>query len=223
MEEFISKDELACFEELDSLKAKYKKKLGFPLPLSLPIELEKIGIDKGVFNEMFDRIVGVIEKYSHQKIERKTCNLKELVENGKRGDFISINILKPIFERIAESLKDKIPSYWNKGYCPVCGGLPLMSGLRKEDGKRFLQCMLCKTEWEFLRIKCPYCESEKYLKFFQTSDESPFRVDVCDHCKFYIKTLDQRKMDILNLEKMDIETRYLDILAIKEGYKKIGF
>ncbi|MEW6006822.1 MAG: formate dehydrogenase accessory protein FdhE [bacterium] len=220
MEKFISEDEIGCFKELNSLKIKYKEKLSFPLPASLPIELEKIKIEKGLFNEIFNEVSCCVEKYSKKAIEKRGFEMKELIENAKNGDFISINVLKPIFERIGEGFKDKIPFGWNKGYCPICGCPPLMAYFRKDDGKRILECMLCKTEWEFLRIKCPYCGEEEKLRFFQISDEDAFRVDVCDKCMSYIKTLDKRKADILDLSLQDIKTRYLDILAIKEGYKK---
>ncbi len=97
-----------------------------------------------------------------------------------------------------------------------------MAYLRKEDGKRILECIICKTEWEFLRLKCPHCETEdsRDLRFFQTDDESAYRVDVCDNCKSYMKTVNKREMDVVELGVVDIKTRYLDILAIKEGYKK---
>ena len=52
--------------------------------------------------------------------------------------------------------------------------------------------------------------------------ENPFRVDVCDKCKKYIKTIDERKMPenkILDFSLENINTLYLDILAQKEGYE----
>ena len=48
-----------------------------------------------------------------------------------------------------------------------------------------------------------------------------YRVDLCDQCKGYIKTVDSRKLDYepdLSLE--DIVTIHLDIHALKKGYKR---
>ncbi|MEW6103643.1 MAG: formate dehydrogenase accessory protein FdhE [bacterium] len=220
MKDYISEDEIGCFKELNILKIKYKERLSLPIPDSLPIDFEKIEVDKGLLNEMFNEIVLCIEKYSKKAMEKRVVGMRELIENAKNGDFISINVLKPIFEKIGENFKDKIPSNWNKPYCPICGCFPLMAYLRRDDGKKVFECMLCKTQWEFLRIKCPYCGSEEKLRFFEI-DEEGFRVDVCDKCMSYIKTIDKRKMDIQDIELEDIKTRYLDILAIKEGYKQL--
>lgn len=113
-----------------------------------------------------------------------------------------------------------------QGYCPKCGALPGIAKLRREDGKRILQCNDCNTQWPFMRIKCVYCgtENQDDLRFFSTDDESPYRVDVCDKCKGYIKTVDERKVaegkeiDLLAENKA---TLYLDILAMEEGYQKM--
>jgi|GEM_PF-7017491 len=212
MENYASEDELDCFRELEALREKYKEKLK-----PLPIELERI--DKGLVNNLFHNVISIVKRYSKIESNRKEFDIKKGIEDAKRGDFISREVLKPIFETLGEGFKT--PHNWNKGYCPFCGMPPLMAYLRKEDGKRILTCILCKTEWEFLRIKCIGCQTEdlKYLRFFEV-DESGIRVDVCDNCKFYIKTLDKRKVDFSNIEELDIKTRYLDILASNEGYTR---
>jgi len=76
---------------------------------------------------------------------------------------------------------------------------------------------------------CPFCGNEDHntLRFFLVEEGSAsvkdsFRVDVCDKCKRYVKTLDERKQG--NSEKSDLymenlNTVYLDILAQKDGYK----
>ncbi len=110
---YTSQDEMDCFEELNSLKIKYKEKLDSPLPTNLPVDFEKIEINKEILNELFGEVSSIVEKYSHQKIEQKPLDIKKLIEDAKLGDFISVNVLKPIFEKVAENLKDKIPSNWN--------------------------------------------------------------------------------------------------------------
>ena len=143
--------------------------------------------------------------------------------------FVSLNLAKPFFETVAEQLKDKVvDDVWLKNYCPVCGSGAQIARLEKEVGKKILYCSLCGTEWRFVRIKCPFCcnVDQKSLKFLE-EEKSPYRIDVCEQCKRYIKTLDERKGGdekrafIPSVE--DLATMYLDIVAEKEGYERSWF
>ena len=140
---------------------------------------------------------------------------------------VSLTVFKPIFELCAEVGKNRIKGkLWEKGYCPICGMNPKMAKFEKEVGKRVLWCPLCGTEWIYQRIKCPFCENDnqKLLRFFYIEEESPYRVDVCDVCKGYIKTVNELKKEqeektVFEIE--NIKTYFLDEIAKKEGYKKI--
>ena len=96
-----------------------------------------------------------------------------------------------------------------------------MGMLEKETGKRFLQCHLCRTEWTFKRLECPFCGSDEQAKqrFFQDEDDSVYRVDVCDECKRYLKTVDGRKSETANsLFVENLATIHLDLIAEQEGF-----
>jgi len=109
-------------------------------------------------------------------------------------------------EQLATYLDKETP--WEKGYCPVCGSLPALSILRGE-GERSLVCSFCSHEWEAPRICCP---------FFFSEEEKNYRVDVCDNCHKYIKTVDARKTDRpVNPFVEQISTLHLDMLAQEEG------
>ena len=144
--------------------------------------------------------------------------------------FISLNLSQAVLELYSSKLKQKIDQEsWLKGNCPVCGNYPAIEKLRKEDGRRILRCGFCGTEWHHKRIMCPFCGNEDHnsLRYFfidedSTTEKSAFRVDVCDKCKRYIKTLDERKLP--QSEKPDLylenlNTIYLDVLAQRDGYK----
>jgi FdhE protein len=144
--------------------------------------------------------------------------------------FIGLNSAQTLMEFYLKKLGDKIDhESWLKGNCPLCGSFPAMEKLRREDGKRILWCGLCGTQWHFKRIMCPFCGNEDHnsLRYFFTrgdpsSDENPFRVDVCDKCKRYIKTIDERKIpenEFPDFSLENINTLYLDILAQKDGYQ----
>jgi FdhE protein len=144
--------------------------------------------------------------------------------------FLGLNLAQTLFGFFAEKFQDKVDrDSWLMGNCPVCGSFPAMQKLRRKDGKRILWCGLCSTQWPHKRIMCPFCGNEDHqsLRYFFTagdssSEKTPFRVDVCDKCKKYIKTIDERKMsenETPDFSKEDINTLYLDILAQKDGYQ----
>jgi FdhE protein len=161
-------------------------------------------------------------------------NLKSLSAQYQiRADFllfVGLNLSQAILELYADGLKWKVDQEnWLKGNCPVCGSHPAIEKLRRDDGKRILRCGFCGTEWHHKRIMCPFCGNEDHntLRYFfidepSTKQRSAFRVDVCDKCKNYIKTLDERKLPESAKPDLYLEnfnTLYLDILAQKDGYQ----
>ncbi|MBI4712135.1 MAG: formate dehydrogenase accessory protein FdhE [Planctomycetes bacterium] len=112
--------------------------------------------------------------------------------------------------------------YWTKATCPVCGNLPKISKLLKDTGKRVLACYLCWTEWPVHRLVCPYCgnKDQDKLSYFYADGNKAYRVDICNACNHYLKTIDEKQLGretILELE--DVITYHLDTLAFSEGYQ----
>ena len=143
--------------------------------------------------------------------------------------FLARNSVKPIFEAYAKELQNYVDQErWWKGYCPICGSEPYIAELKNEggaEGARFLVCSSCNFEWRFNRVKCPFCENsdhEKLRYFYAEKEGSAYRIDVCDKCKRYIKTIDAKELgdDIVIPLLEDAGTLYLDILAQQEGYTK---
>ena len=153
-------------------------------------------------------------------------------ENSASEDllvFIALSVAKPFFEAAAEKIRDLIAEdEWLKHYCPVCGSPAQIATLDGQDGKRFLHCMLCGTKWRFMRLQCSFCGNNQAsgLKFM-AEEGSSYRIDLCDNCGRYIKTLDERKFSEAGKEIIpvveDIATMYLDMVAEKKGYKKSWF
>jgi hypothetical protein len=137
-------------------------------------------------------------------------------------------VYRPLFELCAEANEASIPEYgWKKGSCPLCGTPAGMARLEAEQGRRILWCPLCGTEWVYKRLQCPFCgnENQKKLRyFFVEGEETPYRVDVCNRCKRYVKTIDERKRAKGEKTVFEIEnmlTFYLDGCAKKEGFRSI--
>ncbi len=138
--------------------------------------------------------------------------------------FFLLNSTKPSVvlsaKQLAEDYLDKDKPH-KEGYCPVCGTKAALSILEGEGGKRSLYCDCCTHTWESGRIFCPYCNNRegKTLSYFYSETEKEFRVDVCDKCKKYIKTVDTRDLDRLIYPAMEqIATLHLDIKATESGY-----
>lgn len=154
--------------------------------------------------------------------------LKELAEKANVNFntllFISSQSLSPFIEKYAEKLREYIDSnVWLKGSCPVCGGEPLMGRLEEETGKRHLQCYLCRTNWEFARLECPFCDNndQKKLRYFFDEDNQHQRVDFCDECKNYLKVIDTRKAGTnISVIAENLATLPLDIVAKREGFTR---
>ncbi len=169
-------------------------------------------------------------KLNREKLLEKcfeTDYQKEIIKKLKLDNtilsFLIQMSIKPSVHINVEKLKDQVDmKTWLKGYCPVCGSLPQISEL-KGEGQRYFLCSFCDFNWPSERLKCPFCENtdQKKLHYLYAEGQEAYRVDLCDKCKQYIKTVDSRKFDYepdLHLE--DIITIHLDILANEKGFKK---
>ena len=131
--------------------------------------------------------------------------------------------LRPELECVAlKYTKIIAKSGWSEGYCPVCGKEPKIGEIREEEeGKRYLFCHQCGVKWYFHRIKCPFCGNEEQhsLAYFEVEGEERYRVDVCNKCRRYIKTVELPKSsEEPNLDVEDIATLHRDMIAYDEGY-----
>ncbi len=110
--------------------------------------------------------------------------------------------------------------------CPFCGSRPQVAALRPEgDGaKRSLICSLCATEWNFKRVACPNCgeENKDRLPVFIAEDFNYVRVDACDTCHTYLKSIDLTKNGHAVPMVDEIATISLNLWAEENNYQKFG-
>jgi len=128
----------------------------------------------------------------------------------------------------AESLADRrVPTNIDgtPSTCPLCGSRPIVGVLRAEgDGaKKSLICMLCGHEWTFRRIYCPACgeQREPQIAFYSAPEIAHVRVDVCDTCHTYLKSIDLTKMGLAVPVVDELATIPLDLWARQHGYEKL--
>ena len=138
--------------------------------------------------------------------------------------FFARVLLQPCAERLARNYPPQPPG--PGGFrCPLCGARPQAAVLRPEGegGKRFLLCSFCLTEWEFRRVLCPTCGEEDYQKLPRYSAEQvdAVRVEACDTCHFYLKSVDLTANGLAVPVVDEVATVPLDIWGAEHGYKKV--
>jgi len=140
----------------------------------------------------------------------------------------SRELVKPFFHFLSGKISGTLPlEHWREGYCPICGDAPGFGRFSKEEeGKRYLWCERCDFEWPFQRICCPFCKNSdhKKLKFLTGNVREELRVDTCEACNGYVKTIDERKTgseaETIYL-KENTASVYLDILADEKGFSRL--
>jgi FdhE protein len=160
------------------------------------------------------------EWLSGQKVEKAA---EELGVDRKVFQFLIEISIRPSIEVAVERLRNEFdPVPWVKTYCPICGSLPYLSLLKEEIGKRYLLCSFCGTSWETERLVCPFCSNKEQesLHYFCGEGEEAYRIDLCDQCHQYIKTIDLRNTTGSDLCLEDLSTLHLDFLASQKGYQR---
>ncbi|RME40851.1 MAG: formate dehydrogenase accessory protein FdhE [Caldilineae bacterium] len=136
--------------------------------------------------------------------------------------FVLCAILSPLLAQEAAACHPWLEGVgWRRGVCPMCGVEPWMARLLRDDGRRMLACPLCRTEWPFDRLRCPFCDGNTHpcLRYFTVEGDEAHRVACCDHCRRYLKTVDERLLGRrANLPVEDVITSRLDVIAQEQGY-----
>jgi FdhE protein len=93
-----------------------------------------------------------------------------------------------------------------------------------DGGKRSLICSLCAHEWDFRRIVCPACGEESVDKLpVYVAEELPHvRVEACDTCHRYIKTIDLTKDGRAVPVVDELAAIPLSLWAAERGYEKLS-
>jgi FdhE protein len=110
-------------------------------------------------------------------------------------------------------------------HCPFCGDRPALAVLREagHGARRSLLCGLCQTEWPALRIGCAGCGEARFdqLPVFSADAFDAARIDACESCHGYLKTIDftrnGRAVPIVD----DLATLALDLWAREQGYRRL--
>jgi len=128
----------------------------------------------------------------------------------------------------AELLRSRVPLRSAPGKyaaCPFCNRKPGFGVLRPlaEGAARSLVCSFCLTEWGFRRLVCPACaeENDKRLSVFTAEAFEHIRVECCETCKTYLKTIDLTTNGRAEPVVDELASAPLDLWAREHGYAKV--
>lgn len=141
-------------------------------------------------------------------------------------DYLSRAILRPYVEflRSVNVAPDRVH---RRGQCPFCGGGPWISARREgsvtEGARRMLGCALCGGEWLFGRILCPSCfeENPHKLPSFQSEKHPTVRLEACETCHRYVKSIDLSEDARPIPEVDDLVSLSMDLWAVDQGFMRI--
>ena len=197
--------ESSRIEQAHAHESNHRAAGSLPEHLNLPLLLPR-----------FPEFLATVEKVAPQPLAQPAARLKAQGKNQWEALFKSHWQSAPSFQPTsehtegllawmflqpyAEYLADRselAPRNQTLAVCPFCSGKPVVGVLRPEgDGaKRSLICSMCSTEWNYGRIVCPACgeQTVEKLAIYTASQFPEVRVEACDTCHYYIKTVDLTK------------------------------
>jgi FdhE protein len=183
----------------------------------------------------FSRLVEFVERSGPPNLARfararlgSTQARQELFD----GDWLGVaeaRFLARVLEQPSAEYSAQLAQPWDdsssRSTCALCEAKPVVAVLRGEgDGaKRSLVCSKCSTEWAYRRVVCPNCgeENKDQLPVYIAEQTDYVRVDACDTCKSYLKSVDLTKNGHAVPVVDELATVALNIWAEERGYVKI--
>jgi FdhE protein len=143
-----------------------------------------------------------------------------------RSDYLSRALLRPYVQVLARwdlrPDRTRLP-----GSCPFCGGAPWIAARRAasdaDGAQRYLGCALCGGEWVANRLRCPACSEDNPAKLpcFQSDRHPAVRIEACESCRRYVKSLDLTLDGRLIPEIDELLSVAMDLWAAEQGYARI--
>jgi FdhE protein len=165
----------------------------------------------------------ILSGYWHAGSE-SGAELELSVDLDASGALLAWTFLQPYAEYLADYTAHP-PLHSTPAVCPLCSSHPIVGALRPEGdgGKRWLICALCAHEWAYRRLVCPSCGGEDVHKLpvYTANEIANVRVEACDICHHYIKTVDMTKDGNAVPVVDEIATIALNLWAEEHGYTKI--
>jgi hypothetical protein len=153
-----------------------------------------------------------------------------------RASYLARALLRPYAETLAsrgvtpEPMDPSRTSRWGHRGCSSCGGLAWIGwrgagGGRSDDEApaRYLGCGLCGREQPLARIACAACgeADPDQLAVFATEQHPAVRLEGCDRCQRYVKSIDLTVDSLALPEVDDLTSLSMDLWAAEQGYQRL--
>jgi FdhE protein len=136
--------------------------------------------------------------------------------------FLAHYALRIILERHSHAWADLLEGFaWDKGYCPICGGAPMMARIEEGIPRRWLYCSRCSHAWQFSRVICPACanDDQQSMTYFSVEDAEQQSTFACEHCKHYLITVNKlTELADFDPDVACLSLIHLDVLMQEKGY-----
>jgi FdhE protein len=142
------------------------------------------------------------------------------------ADDTVIFVVEAVLQPFAEAYAAAQPTTTQSGTdCPVCRGRPVVATLRERGhgARRALVCGVCLTEYPVPRVTCAACDETRFdaLPAFRAEEFDAIRIDACDSCHSYLKTVDLTRNGGAIAVVDDLASVSMDLWAQEQGYRKI--
>jgi FdhE protein len=144
-------------------------------------------------------------------------------------DYLSRAALRPYVELLAERIIHPSRPHPPR-HCPFCGGAPWIAWRKAQAGEagsegaqRRLGCGLCGGDWPGGRIQCPCCGESDPVKLpvFQSDGHAGVRIEACEACRSYVKSIDLT-VDARPIPEVDdLLSLALDLWASEQGFTRL--
>ena len=108
--------------------------------------------------------------------------------------------------------------------CPDCSGPPVVALLREagHGARRSHVCGTCLKESPAPRLGCVACGEQNVdaLPVFRAEETDPARIDACDTCRVYVKSIDLTKDGSADPIADDLASVALDLWARQQNYRR---
>jgi FdhE protein len=130
------------------------------------------------------------------------------------------------FARLAVQLDPNSLQAIGDGVCPSCGGAPSTSVIvnwPNATGSRFCSCSQCATLWNYTRLQCTLCGSNKKMQYQSIEGVADtIKAEICDECRGFVKILYQNKDAALDPIADDVASLGIDLLVRELGFRRGG-
>lgn len=136
--------------------------------------------------------------------------------------FLERYVVRVVLERHTHAWAGLLEGFaWDKGYCPICGGAPMLARIEEGIPRRWLYCSRCAHAWQFSRVICPACGNgnQKTMTYYFVEDAAQESTFTCESCKHYLVTVNKvTELADFDADVAGLSLVHLDVLMQEKGF-----